>query len=256
MTSLNPQDAALQDADRTNFEQMNLDLEDSIIAKWQQVVDTMAGMLNVPAGLVMRISGQDIEVLVASRSQDNPYHPGDREELFGSGLYCERVIKTRNRLHVPDALSDAEWQANPDIKLGMISYLGYPILLPDGDVFGTLCVLDQKENHYSERYEQLMRQFKDLIESHLALMVSNRALQQANQTLQAQMTEIKILRGIVPICSFCKKLKSDDGYWQEVETYLKEMAGIDVSHGLCIDCLKQHYPEVYQRNKEKYDAMS
>jgi GAF domain-containing protein len=73
----------------------------------------------------------------------------EREVLIDSGLYCETVIRTKNRLLVPNATTDEEWRDNPDIKLGMISYLGYPIMLPTGDVFGTICVLDYRENHYS-----------------------------------------------------------------------------------------------------------
>jgi GAF domain-containing protein len=234
----------------------HLHLEDSILAKWQNIVDTMADLLQVPAGLVMRISGPDIEVLVASHSQGNPYTPGDKEELFGSGLYCETVIKTRHRLLVPNATVDEDWKSNPDIKLGMISYLGYPILLPDGEVFGTICVLDQQENHYSARYEQLLMQFKELIESHLALLASNEALERLNQELSERLTEIRALQSVVPICSFCKKLRNDDGYWQGVEAYLEKYAGVQVSHGLCLDCLKENYPEAYQANREKYDSLS
>ena len=69
-----------------------------VLEKWQSIVDTMAELLNVPAGLIMRINGAYIECLIASRTPGTPYHPGDSEHLFGSGLYCETVINSRNRL--------------------------------------------------------------------------------------------------------------------------------------------------------------
>ncbi|MBN1812515.1 MAG: GAF domain-containing protein, partial [Anaerolineae bacterium] len=194
-------------------------------------------------------------VFVASETEGNPYHPGDKEALMDSGLYCETVIRTKNRLLVPNATTDEEWKDNPDIKLGMISYLGYPIILPTGDVFGTICVLDNKENHYLEIYEQLVLQFKELIESHLSLLYEGQTLMQVNQELKERISEIKTLRGILPICSFCKKIRDDEGYWQTVETYLREHSEAEFSHGLCLDCLKEHYPEVYEKNKAKYDAM-
>jgi hypothetical protein len=50
-------------------------------------------------------------------------------------------MKTRQFLLVPDALADQEWNANPDMKLGMISYMGVPVAWPNGEIFGTICVL-------------------------------------------------------------------------------------------------------------------
>jgi GAF domain-containing protein len=99
-------------------------------------------------------------------SNGNPY---ERDELapLNTGLYCETVIKTRQSLLVPDALRDAEWKSNPDIKLGMISYLGFPVTWPDGQIFGTICVLDRKENSYSDLYRKLVLQCRDVLEADL-----------------------------------------------------------------------------------------
>ncbi|MBN1811956.1 MAG: GGDEF domain-containing protein, partial [Anaerolineae bacterium] len=66
-----------------------MEVEEGIVEKWQGVVDTMAELLHVPAGLIMRMSNSDIEVFVASETEGNPYHPGDKEALMDSGLYCE-----------------------------------------------------------------------------------------------------------------------------------------------------------------------
>jgi len=68
------------------------------LADWQMIVDLMAEICDVPAGLVMRITGDDIEVFASSRTEGNPYHVGEKETLLGSGLYCEHVVKTRNPL--------------------------------------------------------------------------------------------------------------------------------------------------------------
>ncbi len=70
---------------------------------------------------------------------------------------------------VSNALQDEEWDTNPYLEYGFISYLGIPLLWPDGEVFGTICILDIKENCYSETYENLMLQFKEIIESYLHL---------------------------------------------------------------------------------------
>jgi len=157
---------------------IRLAVPDSFLEKWQSIVDLMAKLVGVPAGRIMRIVGQDIEVFVSSQSHGNPYKPGDKEHLLGSGLYCETVLKTRAKLLVPNALSDENWKDNPDIKLKMISYLGFPILLPDGKPFGTICVLDTKENPYSETYEQLVLYFRETIQGNLEPLFMNHFLRE------------------------------------------------------------------------------
>ena len=62
--------------------------------------------------------------------------------------------------------------------------------------------------------------------------------------LERAQKEIKTLRGIVPICASCKKIRDDDGYWQQVEVYVREHSEAEFSHGICPDCLKKHYPDL------------
>jgi signal transduction histidine kinase len=145
-------------------------IPDTILEKWQKIVDLMAETLDVPAGLIMRILGDEIHVFVSSSTEGNPYHPGDSEHFWGSGLYCETVVTKNHELLVPNALFDEAWRNNPDVRLNMISYLGYPIRWPDGGPFGTICVLDGKTNSYSEKYKRLMTQFRDIVEIHLQII--------------------------------------------------------------------------------------
>jgi hypothetical protein len=217
-----------------------LTVPDSVLSKWQSIVDLMASLIGVPAGLIMRITELDTEVLVSSRSPGNPYRPGDKEHLPDSGLYCETVFKTN--LLVPNALSDDNWKDNPDIKLNMISYLGFPILLPDGQLFGTICVLDTKENHYSQPYKQLISHLRDIIQGHLELLFMNYLLGEDNKQLRDYVAEIQTLRAILPICSYCKKIRDDDGYWQAVDHYISEHRETKFSHSLCPDCARKLYP--------------
>ncbi len=61
--------------------------------------------------------------------------------------------------------------------------------------------------------------------------------------LQNAISEIKTLRGILPICSFCKKIRDDKGYWNQVEVYVREHTEVDFTHSLCPECVKVHYSE-------------
>ena len=150
-------------------------------ADWQTVVNLMGEIMNVPAGLVMRFAQGEIEVFVRSDSQANPYQLEEKEKLEGSGLYCETVIKQQRLLCVPNALADPDWESNPDIKLNMISYLGLPINNPDGSAFGTICVLDNKENSYSEVYISLLESFRSVIERFLVILDHNRVMKDLSE---------------------------------------------------------------------------
>ena len=158
---------------RPQVNKKEIKITDEIVNTWQSIVNTIAEIINVPSALIMKVDEPYIEVFRSSESSNNPYEVGDRENL--AGLYCERVIKTRNKLLVTNALKNKEWDKNPDIESGMISYLGFPLLWPDGEVFGTICVLDSKENKYEKRYEKLMASFKELVEAHLSLQFKNSA---------------------------------------------------------------------------------
>ena len=69
--------------------------------------------------------------------------------------------------------------------------------------------------------------------------------------LEKALEEVKTLRGILPICSFCKKIRDDKGYWNQVEVYIKERLDADFSHGICPDCMRKHYPEEYDAIQSK-----
>jgi signal transduction histidine kinase len=165
----------------------------AILEKWQMMVDLMAEMLDVPAGLIMRILGDDIHVFVSSITEGNPYHPGDHEHFLGSGLYCETVVTKNHELLVPNALLDEAWENNPDVKLNMISYLGYPIRWPDRTPFGTICVLDCKTNSYSEKYKRLIIQFREIVETHLQVIYTEaKRREQLEQLVDERTAELQV----------------------------------------------------------------
>ena len=158
-----------------------IEVSSQIVQKWQEIVNLLAEIVHVPSAVVMKVEPPNIRVLVSSESSGNPYK---RDELVSldCGLYCETVMKTRQPLLVPDALQDEEWKSNPDIKLGMISYLGFPITWPDGSIFGTICVLDNKSNAYSELYRKLMLQCRDVLQADLKLLTS--AMRESDERFQ------------------------------------------------------------------------
>ncbi|MFA5192237.1 MAG: hypothetical protein WC740_16050 [Verrucomicrobiia bacterium] len=79
------------------------------------------------------------------------------------------------------------------------------------------------------------------------LISLNRDVTRKNEELQVVMREIKQLKGIIPICANCKKIRDDKGYWHQVEVYIGEHTAAEFSHGLCPDCVKKLHPGIAER---------
>ena len=139
---------------------------------WQETLDILAQVIGVPAALIMRVHPREIEVFALSSNDDNVYEKNELAPL-DTGLYCETVMDTREELHIPDALADPDWEANPDVKLGMTSYLGLPLTWPTGEIFGTICILDRGPHAYSDLERKVLEQFQRLIMGNLANVFEN-----------------------------------------------------------------------------------
>ena len=72
--------------------------------------------------------------------------------------------------------------------------------------------------------------------------------------LQRAFDEIETLKGLLPMCASCKRIRDDEGFWQEVEGYLMSHSEASFSHGLCPECISKHYPE-YERIKKKRERL-
>ena len=74
-----------------------------------------------------------------------------------------------------------------------------------------------------------------------SIEVRTEELTQANIKLQDALEEVKKLSGMLPICSQCKKIRDDQGYWNQLETYISTHSEADFSHGLCPGCAESLY---------------
>ncbi len=176
-------ESTVKDGFMGRLQTLNYKIPDSIQKSWQDIVNLLAQIGEVPAALIMRTYNDHHEVNTSSDTPDNPFKTGDRENI-GSGLYCEHVIHSKQGLVVSNALSNKLWNDCPDFKLGFISYSGLPLFWPNGDPFGSICVLDKKANHFSQTYRQLLVTFKDSIEAQLAVVYQQYKLLRMNNELQ------------------------------------------------------------------------
>ena len=73
----------------------------------------------------------------------------------------------------------------------------------------------------------------------VSLLVAH--LQLRNQELRAALSDVQLLSGLLPICAWCRKVRSDDGYWEQLETYFESRRKVQFTHGICGDCQAEHF---------------
>jgi DNA-binding NtrC family response regulator len=64
--------------------------------------------------------------------------------------------------------------------------------------------------------------------------------------LRKALEQVTALRGLLPICAYCKKIRNDDGYWQQIEAYVSEHSLAEFSHGVCPNCAREQYPKYFK----------
>ena len=146
-----------------------IDFPTDILHKWQRIVDLLANIMHVPSAVVTKVEPPNYTfytTLVSSKSNGNPF---DVNQVFylDIGTFCETVIKNRVPLLVANAVEDDQWKSAPEIGVGMVSYLGFPVSWPDGRIFGTICVLDNKANGYSDLYQEVLAHCRDVLQGDL-----------------------------------------------------------------------------------------
>lgn len=81
------------------------------------------------------------------------------------------------------------------------------------------------------------------INTHLSLMRLQKDLIKKNEELEDALSKVKSLSGLLPICSYCKKIRNANGEWEKLEVYIRARTNSDFSHGICPDCARIHFPQ-------------
>jgi hypothetical protein len=70
------------------------------------------------------------------------------------------------------------------------------------------------------------------------------------EKLNEALDKVKLLSGFLPICSACKRIRDDKGYWNQIESYIRDHSEAEFSHGICPDCAKELYPDILIKNRK------
>jgi GAF domain-containing protein len=150
---------------------------------------------------------------------------------------CAHAILNREPLIVPDTRNDRRFEDNelvtkpPHIRF----YAGFPLISPEGFALGTVCAMDTRPRRLNSAQKKAMqalsRQLMTLLE-----------LRRVSAHLAEALERLKTLHGLLPMCAWCKKVRSDEGYWTRVEVYIQDHTDASVTSSICPECLEAVRP--------------
>jgi diguanylate cyclase (GGDEF)-like protein/PAS domain S-box-containing protein len=149
----------------------NIEISQNIVEQWQQLLDLLIDFSEAQDALINQYQAPYLRVAKGSSNPENDFSEGDKFKL--KGLYCHDVIEQKSALEVNNAAEIKKWQNSIYMENGLIAYLGYPILWPTGEVYGTVCIHDKKQRNFSDLVIKQIKFVKNLIESDLEIIYQN-----------------------------------------------------------------------------------
>jgi transcriptional regulator with GAF, ATPase, and Fis domain len=165
----------------------------------------------------------------------------------------EYVLRTGSSLMAPPLMQKKLVEAGEIEMVGApsIDWVGVP-LKSGRDTFGAIVVQSYREQvRFGARELSMLNFVSDNIAAAIQRKKGEDERKKLVAELQESLSNIKTLKGLVPICSSCKKIRNDGGYWQQVEEYVAEHTEADFSHGICDECAHKLYPQYFKDKKNK-----
>jgi GAF domain-containing protein len=148
--------------------------------------------------------------------------------------FCAHAILQDKPFIIRDATKDKRFAGNSLVtgESHIRFYAGIPLVNPEGLALGTLCVVDHQPRRLSAAQQKalqaLSRQVMALLE-----------LRRVSARLADALEQVKTLQELLPICAWCKRIRDDEGYWNQVEAYFHKYTGAEFTHGVCPQCLEK-----------------
>ena len=163
--------------------------------------------------------------------------------------FCAYAILERKVFVVPNALRDPRFSSYPSVvsKPRVRFYAGAPLVSDDNHAIGALCVIDYVPRRLNEKQLDALRALSRQV-------VAQMELRRNLEDLRGALADVRVLRGLLPICAWCKRVRDDDGYWTMVETYVADHSNANFTHGICPECTTKHLTTHTVRFKEQTNS--
>jgi len=160
-------------------------------------------------------------------------------ETSRDASFCAHAILGDGILAVRDTVQDERFRENPLVSgpPHIRFYAGVPLRTPDHAQIGSLCVIDHEPRQLTEAQSRTL-------EALARQVVLQLELRRISTELAGALEKIDLMEQLIPICSYCKGIRNDQGYWQSVEKFIQSYADVEFSHGVCDKCMQEHFPEV------------
>jgi len=158
----------------------------------------------------------------------------ETQETSRDVAFCAHTILDSHVFVVPDASNDTRFADNPLVtgESRVRFYAGAPLLTHEGYAMGALCVTDRVPR-------SLSREQTDALEALARQTIALMELRRVSAALAESVESVKILHGMLPICCYCKRIRDDAGYWNQVDEYIHNHSEAKFTHGACAECAKK-----------------
>ncbi|WP_216910560.1 GAF domain-containing protein [Synechococcus sp. CCY 0621] len=169
----------------------------------------------------------------------------DVSETSRDVSFCAHAILGDQTLVVKDAREDERFRDNALVcsEPNIVFYAGVPLSTPSGARIGSLCVIDRRPRDLSSLQ---IRSLETLAHQ----VVLQLELKRVSDQLAGALQRIDVMEQLIPICSYCKGIRNDQGYWGTVEAFIKSHDNVEFSHGVCDACMAKYFPEVAALGRE------
>lgn len=156
------------------------DVTETIFNKWQRIVQLTLDIAELSFGVVMKVTKEDLEVVVCNGQEGNPYEIGDKRTLKEAS-YGSTIIYQDQLMVVENAFIEEEWQYFVDKEFGITALCGYPIKWPDHSFYGVLMVMSKTETIFSEDVTNLVFEMANTMEVDLANLILEQVFFESKQ---------------------------------------------------------------------------
>ncbi|OGW68124.1 MAG: hypothetical protein A3A88_07560 [Nitrospirae bacterium RIFCSPLOWO2_01_FULL_62_17] len=172
------------------------------------------------------------------------FESATREMTFASGIGLPgRVWSSGKPFWITDVVQDSNFpRVSMARRVGLHGAFAFPVL-SGGEVTGVIEFFSRQVRKPDEHLLLMM----GALGSQIGLFLSRKRVEAERERLvlelQEALTNIKTLRGLLPICAACKKVRDDSGYWNRIEDYVRDRSQAEFTHGICPDCARKMHPD-------------